>query len=217
MPRENRRRERRDRHVSKTNPFPAGLEGGRYKPLSEVDVYRIHDAALRVLEQTGVEVLESECRAIVEQAGARVDRSRNRVFILRGLIEAQLKSVNRDVVLYSKDGQTDLHLRDKRVHLGTGGAAVQVLDIKTGRTRESRLRDLYDIGRLVEKLEHIHFYLRPVVARDMSNEDIDLNTFYACLVATNKHVMGGCYFPQKVTEIKRMGAIIAGSEAAFLE
>jgi trimethylamine--corrinoid protein Co-methyltransferase len=133
------------------------------------------------------------------------------------MVEAQLKTVNRNVILYSKDGQTDLHLRDKRVHLGTGGAAVQVLDIKTSRMRESRLRDLYDIGRLVERLDNIHFYLRPVVARDMANEDIDLNTFYACLAATNKHVMGGCYFPQKVTEIKKMGSIIAGGEEAFLE
>jgi trimethylamine--corrinoid protein Co-methyltransferase len=83
--------------------------------------------------------------------------------------------------------------------------------------RQSQLRDLYDIGRLVENLNHIHFYLRPVVARDISNDDIDLNTFYACLSATNKHVMGGCYYPEKVAEIKKMGAIIAGSEEKFLE
>jgi trimethylamine--corrinoid protein Co-methyltransferase len=51
---------------------------------------------------------------------------------------------------------------------------------------------LYDIGRLVEGLDNIHFYLRPVVARDVSNDEIDINTFYACLAATNKHVMGGC-------------------------
>ena len=29
--------------------------------------------------------------------------------------------------------------------------------------------------------------------------------------------MGGCYFPQKVAEIKKMGSIIAGGEEAFLE
>ncbi|MGH2523457.1 MAG: trimethylamine methyltransferase family protein, partial [Anaerolineales bacterium] len=127
-----------------------------------------------------------------------------------------LQNVNRDVVLCSKDGHTDLHLRGKRVHLGTGGAAVLVLDLETGRARESRLRDLYDIGRLVATLDNIHFYLRPVVARDVSNDDIDINTFYACLAATHKHVMGGCYYPAKVQEIKKLGAIIAGSEEAFL-
>ncbi len=219
MPRENRRRrrDRRDGSKKSANLFPPGLEGGQYKPLTEPDVHRIHNAALQVLEQTGVEILESECRDVFEKAGAGVDKARNRVFIPRELIAGMLKTANKDVVLYSQDGSVDLHLRGKRVHLGTGGAAVHVLDLESGRARESRLRDLYDIGRLVETLDNIHFYLRPVVARDVSNNDIDVNTFYACLTATRKHVMGGCYFADKVAEIKKIGTIIAGSEEAFLE
>jgi trimethylamine--corrinoid protein Co-methyltransferase len=217
-----RRRSRRQRRANTTNnpttinPFPPGLEGGRYRPLSEADVHRIHDAALQVLEQTGVEVFESECRHILAQAGATIDATRNRVFLSRQLVEGALKLVNRNVVLYSKNGQTDLQLRGKRVHLGTGGAAVRVLDLESGQPRDSILRDLYDIGRLVERLDNIHFYLRPVVARDLSNDDIDINTFYACLTATHKHVMGGCYFAEKIADIKRMGTIIAGGEDAFL-
>ena len=207
---------KRERLPRKPTIFPAGLEGGQYKPLSEAEVQRIHESALSVLERTGVEIVESECRALMAAAGANIDAARNRVTIPREMVEAALETVNRDVVLYSKDGKTDLHLRDKRVHLGTGGAAVLVLDLETGRARESQLRDLYDIGRLVETLDNIHFYLRPVVARDVSNDDIDINTFYACLTATHKHVMGGCYFPNKVAEIKKMGTLLAGSEEAFL-
>ncbi len=197
--------------------LPPGLEGGRYQPLSQEGVLRIHDAALTVLERTGVQIVDSECREILGQAGARVNRERDRVYFHREMIERALQTVNRDVVLYSRDGRMDLHLREKRVHLGTGGAAVHVLDLKTGQVRDSQLRDLYDIGRLVETLDNIHFYLRPVVARDVSNEEIDVNTFYSCLAATHKHVMGGCYFPEKVAEILRMGALIAGSEERFLE
>ncbi len=218
--RENRRPRRREGVTGNNraaNPFPPGLEGGQYRPLADEGVRRIHDAALSVLERTGVEILESECRHILEQAGAKVDAARNRVFIPRQMVEAALKTVNRQVVLYSKDGQTDLHLRGKRVHLGTGGAAINILDLETGQARQTRLRDLYDIGRLVETLDNIHFYLRAVVAQDVSNDDIDLNTFYACLTSTNKHVMGGCYYAPKVAEIKRLGVTIAGSEAEFLE
>ncbi|MDW8327630.1 MAG: trimethylamine methyltransferase family protein [Anaerolineales bacterium] len=209
-----RRRERAPR--KQANISPPGLEGGAYRPLTDEQVQRIHAAALTVLERTGVEVLESECRAILAQGGARVDAARNRVYLPRQMIEAALRLANRDVVLYSKDGKSDLHLRGKRVHLGTGGAAVLVLDLETGHARPSRLRDIYDIGRLVDTLDNIHFYLRPVVARDLDNEEIDINTFYAALTATNKHVMGGCYFARKVAEIKELGALIAGGEEAFL-
>ncbi|MBL8057549.1 MAG: trimethylamine methyltransferase family protein [Anaerolineales bacterium] len=212
------RRPRRERAARKpANVSPPGLEGGRYKPLADEDVQRIHQAALTVLERTGVEIMESECRSILAAAGARVDAARNRVYFPPGLIEALLKLANRDVVLYSRDGQADLHLRGKRVHLGTGGAAVLVVDLETGLARPAGLRDLYDIGRLVDTLANIHFYLRPVVARDVGNADLDLNTFYACLAATHKHVMGGCYYAGKVAEIKALGALLAGGEEAFLK
>jgi trimethylamine--corrinoid protein Co-methyltransferase len=208
-------RRKKEKVRQKSNHLPPGLEGGQYRPLRKTDVQRIHEAALTVLEHTGVEIMASECRDIMEKAGARVDKAKDRVFIPQEMVESALQTVNQDVVLYSQDGSMDLHLRGKRVHLGTGGAAVTVLDLETGRARESCLRDLYDIGRLVDTLDNIHFYLRPVVARDLSNDDIDINTFYACLSATRKHVMGGCYFPEKVVDIKQMGVMIAGSEEAF--
>ena len=212
------RRGRRAAHLANRPKIslPPGLEGGRYKPLADEDVLRIHAAALSVLERTGVDVQASECRDIFAAAGARVDAARDRVYIPRQMVEQALKLANRDVVLYSRDGRTDLHLRDKRVHLGTGGAAVLVLDLETGQARQSRLRDLYDIGRLVDTLDNIHFYLRPVVARDVGNDDLDINTFYACLAATNKHVMGGCYYPRKIADLLKLGSLLAGGEEAFL-
>ncbi len=213
-----RKRIRPARQVGKApaaNPFPAGLQGGKYRPLSDEDVLRIHKAALAVLARTGIEVVESECRQILEKAGARVDPNADRVYFPPELVENTMKQANRNVVLYSQNGQHDLHLRDRRVHLGTGGAAVKVLDLN-GRVRESVLRDIYDIGRLVETLDNIHFYIRPVVARDLSNEDIDVNTFYAALAGTNKHVMGGIYFPHKVAEVRRLVELMAGSAENFL-
>ncbi len=199
------------------NPVPHGLSGGQYQPLTQPEIERIHEACLTVLERTGVEVMESECRQIFEQNGARVDKARNRVYLPRQMVEAALKTVNHNVILYSKNGQFDLHLRDKRVHLGTGGAAINILDLNSGQVRPTRLQDLYDIGRLIEPLDNIHFYLRAVVAQDVPSDDIDINTFYACLTATNKHVMGGCYYPDKVADIKKLGVMMAGSEDAFLQ
>ncbi len=214
-----KRNTRRRRYSGKSRQIkalPPGLEGGQYRPLREEDVHRIHEAALTVLDQTGVQIQESECRHILREAGASVDKARDRVFFPRRMVESALERISRDVILYSKDGRTDLHLKGKRVHLGTGGAAIRVLDLESGLARDACLRDLYDIGRLVESLDNIHFYLRPVVARDVPGGELDVNTFYACLAATNKHVMGGCYYPEKVAEIKRLGVIIAGGEEAFL-
>ncbi len=62
------------------------------------------------------------------------------------------------VFLFSRDGRNDLDLTEHRVHLGTGGAAIRILDLETGESRPSTLKDLYQLGRLVDQLDNIHFF-----------------------------------------------------------
>jgi trimethylamine---corrinoid protein Co-methyltransferase len=198
------------------NVAPPGLPGGQYQPLNGEQLARIVEAALTVLEETGIEVMPSPCRDVWQRAGARLDADHNRVFVPRRLVQQALDSATREVRLCGQSPEHDLVLAGTRVYLGTGGAAVKVLDLD-GRVRESRLRDLYDIGRLVGALDHIHFYLRPVVARDIPVAALDVNTIYASLAATRKHVMGNSFTVESVRETVRLAALVAGSEQALRE
>jgi trimethylamine--corrinoid protein Co-methyltransferase len=209
-----RRRERRRHDDGTERPVRPGLAGGQYRPLSEAQVGRIVEAALTVLEQTGIEVMPSACRDVWERAGARLDRGRNRVFVPRKLVEAALGAAAHEVVLCGQEEAHDLRLGGARVYLGTGGAAVKVLDLD-GTVRESRLRDIYDIGRLVDALDNIHFYLRPVVARDIPVAALDANTYYAALSATRKHVMGNSFTAESVREVAALAGLIAGGPEAL--
>jgi trimethylamine--corrinoid protein Co-methyltransferase len=211
-----RRRAQEVRAPRKLNVSPPGLLGGQYKPLTGIQIQRIHDAALTVLEETGIEVMPSVCREVWRKAGARIDEGRNRVFIPRRLVEEGLSRAAREVRLCGQSPEYDMVIGGTRVYLGTGGAAVKVLDLD-GNVRESHLRDIYDIGRMVNALDNVHFYLRPVVARDIPVEALDLNTYYAALAATPKHVMGNCFSPQTVQQVIRLAAMIAGSDAALRE
>ncbi len=52
---------------------------------------------------------------------------------------------------------------------------------------ESRLQDIYDAARIVEQMDNIHFFQRPMVAlfNDIADaRDLDLNTFI-CLYFGN--------------------------------
>ncbi len=214
-----RRPGRRNRDSNKEDEIkapvaPAGAMGGRYKPLLESEVERILDAALTVLERTGIEVTESPCRQTFANAGCKVDPAINRVYIPRSLVEKAMKTMANEVLLAGRTPEHDLHLGSARVYMGTGGQAVKLLDLK-GRMRETITSDNYHIGRLVDKLDNIHFYMRPVVCRDLENEDIDVNQFYTCLAATNKHVMANSYLPEKVKDLRMMANMIAGGAEAF--
>ncbi len=213
-----RGRERRRAQDAQPKPsvVPPGLSGGQYRPLTEDQVGRIHEAALVVLEETGIEVMPSPCREVWRKAGARIDEARNRVFIPRRIIHEGLSLAAREVRLCGQHPEHDLLMGGARVYMGTGGAAVKLLDLD-GQVRETRLRDIFDIGRVVQALDNIHFYLRPVVARDIPPEALDINTFYAALTATPKHMMGNSFTPESVQRAVKLASLIAGSNEALRE
>lgn len=210
---------RHRRHHPATAPVvaPAGTSGGWYKPLCDSDIKRIHEASLTVLERTGIEVAPSQCRDIFEAAGARVDREHNRVYIPRAMVEDVLALAPHEVYLAGRDAKHDMLLGGSRVYMGTGGAAVKVLDIETEQVRPSTLKDVADIGKLVDALDHIHFYLRPCVARDIPLELLDINTFYAALANTSKHVSGNCYSASSVRDVVEMASLVAGGREQLRE
>jgi trimethylamine--corrinoid protein Co-methyltransferase len=219
MTRERRRKTREERGARKHKQQVAypGVEGGWYKPLKNEDVKRIHEASLEVLERTGIEVLPSECREIFGRAGAKIDQENNRVFIPRSLVEDALGTARNEVLLCGRDPRHDIALGGTRVYMGTGGAAVKVLDLETQQVRESTLLDVARIGRLVDALDNIHFYLRACVARDIPTELLDINTYYAAMASTTKHVTGNCYTAASVQDVIEMASLIAGGRAALRE
>jgi len=212
---ERRRRERQGQH--KRAVVAPGLAGGWYKPLSERDLQRVHEASLTVLERTGIEVMPSECRELFRAAGANVDDAANRVFLPRQMVEKALKLAPREVLLCGRNPKHDMLLGGTRVYLGTGGAAVKVLDLETGAARESTLADVAQFGRLADALDNIHFYLRACVARDLRVDQLDINTFYAAITNTTKHVTVNAFSVEAVREIVEMASMIAGSRTALLE
>ncbi|UCF91791.1 MAG: trimethylamine methyltransferase family protein, partial [Desulfobacterales bacterium] len=111
----------------------------------------------------------------------------------------------------------DLDLRQHRVHLGTGGAALKVIDLESGAARPSTLQDIYQIGRLVDRLENIHFFLRPCVPTDIPPPVQDLNSFYTCLRATGKHVMAGVNTEDTLEQVVEMASLVAGGRAKLQE
>lgn len=186
-----------------------GLEGGRYKPLSEEDISRIHETAMRVFEEVGVQVNSDDALAYFRGADAKIDGR-----IVKLPRETVMELVGRapsEVTLYGRDPKHNLNLGDARVHAGTGGTALNIIDGVSGERRRATLQDLKDIAKLVDSLENIHFFLLPTYPDDVPSEIVDANRFFAGLDNTSKHVMGGVYTSEGLQHVLRMAQIAAGS------
>ncbi|RLC98051.1 MAG: trimethylamine methyltransferase [Chloroflexi bacterium] len=194
-----------------------GLAGGQYKPLTDDQVQRIHGAALSILARTGVSVEEREALRLFEEAGASVDRDTSRVRLPRSLVEDAVDWAPSRVVLAGRDPQWDLELEGAKVHIGTGGAALTVLDMETDQPRMAVLRDVAELARLVDALDNVHFYLVPVYPTDMGKDEVDVNTYYVSLANTTKHVQSGVYSVQGIRDTVEMCERIAGGAEALRE
>jgi len=189
-----------------------GLSGGQYKPLSEKDVQTVHEAALTILEKTGL-TFESgldDTLSLFEKAGAQLDLQAARIRFPRKVVLEQVRKAPREVVLYSRTGKDDMNLTDDRVYLGTGGAAIRIIDLETGEYRASTLKDLYLLARLVDKLDNIHFFLRPCIPTDLPEDAYDVNMFYACMKGTGKHVMSGVNNIEGFHKVLDLASSVAG-------
>ena len=177
-----------------------GMTGGQYKPLKDADLPRIHRAALQLLENVGLGNPIPSCVTAMTAQGCWLN-DRGRICIPATLVEETIAKARRNFTLFARDPKHDMEPSGKRVYFGTAGAAVHVVEPATREYRESVLVDLYDAGRIVDLCEHIHFYQRPLTARDMLNgHELDINTMYACLASTSKHVGTSMVDPRHVEE-----------------
>ena len=198
-------------------PVRPGLEGGLYKPLNESDLPRIHEAVLQVLETIGLGQAIPSCIEACIAVGCTLAEN-GRLLFPRQVVEDSLKKAGRNITLYGAIPKHDIQLSGKRVYFGTAGAAVHIVDPISREYRESTVADLYDIARLCDTLEHIHFFQRSMVCRDLEDiREMDFNTCYASISGTQKHVGTSFSFPETVNESIQMLHLISGSETAWRE
>ncbi|MFP7673071.1 trimethylamine methyltransferase family protein [Marivita sp. S0852] len=196
-------------------PIRAGLSGGHYKPLADTDLDRIHHAALRALHEIGLSDAPASGIEIMTNAGAELGDD-GRIRFPPALVEDMLARANRSITLCGRDARHDLDLSGTRVHYGTAGAAVHLVDIHTGSYRDSTLQDLYDAARIADTLDNIHFLQRPMVARDVTDTlEMDLNTIYACCSGTTKHIGTSFTQPDFVPHALDLLHMIAGGEDSW--
>jgi trimethylamine--corrinoid protein Co-methyltransferase len=191
-----------------------GISGGQYAPLTSTEISMIDETALRILEEIGLKGASPRCVETVCSAGGSLTRD-GRLLMPADLVKRVLETAGRGFKLYGQLPEYDIDPSGARIHLGTSGAAVHIVDSLTGELRDSTLQDLYDMARLAEALPNIHMFQRTVVARDVLDPfEMDLNTAYACLKGTAKPA-GGSFTSGAHMEaaVEMMQIIMGGPEA----
>ncbi|HUU06927.1 MAG TPA: trimethylamine methyltransferase family protein, partial [Thermoplasmata archaeon] len=169
----------------------------------------IHAATLRVLEGTGIRVLEKEAVSLLQSVGASFDDDTETVRIPEDVLMDCISSTPVRFKLYSRDEARSLRFGEGEVHLSSIGTAVQVEGLD-GTVRPSTLKDLESFLRLTDALPNIDHSSLVCWPRDVPDDMAHMYSIYTGFKNTNKTIDGQNWGTREAEESIGLAAIAAG-------
>ena len=188
-----------------------GFKGGQLELFTDDQICDFHLATLRVLEEIGIAIHDENAAKILADAGADLDEKTRVVKIPQNLVSDAIRKVPKSVTLGARNPRWDLHLWRKTVYSGSGSCAVNVLDFD-GKRRKASVKDLGDLTRLQDGLEHVNFISPIVLPYDLPPNGLYKRSLEVILRNTEKHILSQAESPQDVRDQLEMAVAVSGSQ-----
>ena len=155
------------------------------EPLSEEGVARIHDGAMRILEEIGIEFFNAEARALLKQAGCSVEGDRVRMG--RDFVMEMVGKAPSSWTLTPRNPDHRLVMGDNHILFGNVSSPPNYWDLSLGRKVPGTREQCANLLRLTQYFNCIHFaggY--PVEPQDIHASIRHLDVLYDKLTLTDK-------------------------------
>ena len=183
-----------------------------WKLLTGDEIREIDLASIEILEKVGVNVRSEKALRLLKDAGADVDEHHQIAKIPGSLVQEGVKKAPSNFYLCGRNPKYDMMMGDEHVYLGSGGTALNVLDLDTGERRPSLERDLANMTRLVDGLKNVDFCIGHVTPTDIPSE-LHFTSMWATLFNnTEKNVLHGIRGAEMAKDIIKMASLIVGGE-----
>ncbi len=187
----------------------------KIKLLSDSVVEKIIDEALTILEKIGVKVENREAIELLGNAGARVEKSFQRVFIPRNLVEESLKLAPSEIKIFDRKGEKTYIIGEDNVHFDPGSAALNIFDCEIGQQRKPVTADLINFSRLTERLENIYFQSTGIVSSDVPEEIADFYRLFIGLQFCQKPIVTGTFIVESFEPMYEMLKVVRGGSESL--
>jgi trimethylamine--corrinoid protein Co-methyltransferase len=183
--------------------------------LSSEVVPQIIDEAFQLLVNPGIKVELKEARALLAEAGAWVDETREVVQIPEEVARKALESVPHEFYLYNQDGESSVHYGGDSVHFDPGSSGVNVLDAETMQHRPATTHDLIEVIKTADLLWQYDAQSTALVCSEIPIEIGDLYRLYLVLLFSKKPVITGAFSTKNTNTMIDMLAIFTGGRGAL--
>lgn len=181
--------------------------------LTEDQCRRIHGACLEILELVGVRLELQEAIDLLKKAGARVDED-NLAHVPYRLVERALETALKKIVLYDRHGNPAMPVEGHRCFFGPGSDCLNIIDHRSGKRREPRLKDVIEGVILCDSLSNIDFVMSMLLPADVDKSIADRYQMKAMISYTTKPIIFVSYeFDGCVDCVEMAEAVAGGAEA----
>ncbi|AET69838.1 trimethylamine:corrinoid methyltransferase [Desulfosporosinus orientis DSM 765] len=181
----------------------------QFKVLSDKQCEKIVNAALEILERTGVNIYSEEALTLLKKANCQVDGIMVR--IPSYLIKKALTTVPSRIVLCDRNGQRKLFLEGNNSYFGPGPTCPNFLDVETGERRRTVKRDVVNTSIVADALPNVDFVMSLSMISDCTLTLADIHEVHAMLQNTTKPIVGWTFNVEAVKDIIDMCSTVAGS------
>ncbi|MFO7952955.1 MAG: trimethylamine methyltransferase family protein [Bacillota bacterium] len=199
----------------KKRPFYPPCSKLQFKVLSEHDIEKIHEAALEVMEETGVRFPSHRTLDVLEENGCPVDWETMVAKLPASLVIKTLRQAPTRFVLGGRNPKDDLYIDDRTSYLSTDGCAVDVYDLLSGELRRSNKKDITEACKVADYLPEIaYIWGPPVSAQDVPAHVRPLHEIEASMRGTTMHIQPETVINRDIAHYAlEMAAAVAGSKA----
>lgn len=177
--------------------------------LQPADYEQVHERSLKVLAETGVQVMSARAREILRGAGANVDESTRRARLGRTMVEQSLKQATRRFRLGGRRPDWSLEMNAGGCWMVADGGAVSALDVKTGEVRPGTFEDWHTATRLIDAIDEIGVYWTMVEGGFGDTAADYLNYWRTLLGSCSKHIQ------DSVDSVERARLLVQVLDLAF--
>jgi len=185
------------------------------EPLNEEGVQAIHDGAMRILEEIGIEFLNEESLELFREAGCKVEGEN--VKMGRDWVMEMIAKAPSEFTLTPRNPDRQITLGGKHILFGNVSSPPNYFDLEIGKKVPGNREQCANLMRLTQHFNCIHFaggY--PVEPVDLHASVRHLDVLYDKLTITDKVVHAYSLGKERVEDVMEMVKIAGGlSEEEF--
>ncbi len=176
--------------VVPTSDFSDGFRVRKsFDLLTDDERKAIHEAALQVMERTGVRIHSDRARTDLKAEGAVVHEGSAVVTFPEGVVYDLLRKTPNSIVLAGRTKEFDLPMDGTHFYTTTDGCGISVWDASTGSRRRSVLEDIRRTAVITDWLPYASIYEPMVVAHDVPEQAHVIVGMKVAMENTEKHLL----------------------------